>query len=150
MFTYNALLEAAQNAGLEPLCTEEKHLQPWPALAFETPVDLDSIENFPALEKEQAVQTGLLIQNLASQKKRGGVYASTDTGRQTSDYQWGLEKFLPIAQSSHEYWFLRGLKKSKEAGQERSFEFCEGRIFRHDPEKVEGMKKMEERLKQLR
>src|SRR5579883_288868 len=115
MFTYNALLEAAWNAGLEPLYREEKHSASWPLLAFETPIELDSIENFPTYEKEQATQIGVLIQNLASQRKNGQSYSPDDTGRQTSAYQSTLGKLLPIAQGSHKYWFLRGLKSSKEA-----------------------------------
>lgn len=147
MFTYNALIKACNNLGLDPKKIGSNPLmKSHPLSTFEKPFDLGKI-NFPQRELLQVTGIGKIIFNLRSQSSFSRNYDSSRESKEARRRDIAIEKILPVVNESLDFWFQQGMEKCKST---KKLILHNGNVFEIDHGYQKSMDKMNKDLEEYR
>jgi len=112
MFTYQSLLEACREKGLDPEKRGPNELDATNSYRLDTfreRFDLTSID-FPSFELEQILKIGEMINNLVSQTKFGSFHS----GLEDLMKDRSITKMITFLEESIQHWLSKGLEKCTE------------------------------------
>lgn len=142
MLTHDELVKVCSRSNLDPQ-KRGKNIWATASLIGHTLFDLKTID-FPENEFEQIQKIGELINNVFSQKTSGLIEFNSKKDLDNN----AIEKIVPMAEESINYWLKEGLKKSKKP--KNSIFIYNGKVYESDPKFFKEMEEMNDELMEFR